>query len=106
MLINFVVATNDANHRIKPPPCSTERRDKLLTDARDVYYTALLAFSGFAVRFRFSRSASFFISDFFGDNLASYRIFIYPLFVLATLRLPLTLLIAKGPRVVGIAVLN
>ena len=38
-----------------------EWRDKLLIDARD--HIAVLAFNGFAVRY--SRSAIFFISDFF-----------------------------------------
>ena len=33
----------------------------------------LLAFNGSAFAVRFSRSAIFFISDFFGDDLASYR---------------------------------
>ena len=44
--------------------CPTERRDKLLTDARDVYYT---------VGVQRVRSATFFIGEFFGDDLASYR---------------------------------
>ena len=45
--------------------CRIESRDKLLTDA----HCTLLAFNGSAFAARFS----YFIIEFFGDDLASYR---------------------------------